>query len=428
MRKITTAGAESSSSSSPVQYPGQSPLWETLETYARGEIQQFVQRMLEEEVDELLGRKKSERRTVASPPGYRNGYGRPRKLALSSGTITVFRPRMKDLDERFASRLLPLFKRRTEEVGALLPELYLHGLSLGDFELALRGLLGDAAPLSASSIARLKQGWQTQYDAWQRRDLSDLELVYLWADGVYVKAGLERDKAALLVMVGALSNGEKVILSVESGYRESSESWGALLRDMKARGLRAPKLTIADGHLGIWSALGSVYPTSAEQRCWNHKLRNVLDVVSKQRQGEVKLKLQEMASAHTRKNCEALKHAFTKAYARAFPKAVERLEREWDRMVTYYAFPKEHWKHIRTTNVIESPFAAVRLRTGAAKRFKKVENATALIWKTLLVVEQHFRKLNAPHLLNEVYTGTEYTDGIHLLAGAVKAAREELAA
>lgn len=424
MRKITTAGAESS----PVQSTAQSPLWETLETYARGEIQQFVQRMLEEEVDDLLGRKKSERRTEASAPGYRNGYAKPRKLALSSGTITVSRPRMKDLEERFASRLLPLFKRRTEEVGALLPELYLHGLSLGDFELALRGLLGDAAPLSASSIARLKTDWQHQYDVWKRRDLSDLELVYLWADGIYVKAGLEQDKAALLVRIGALSNGEKVILAVESGYRESSESWGALLRDLKARGLRAPKLTIADGHLGIWAALGSVYPTSAEQRCWNHKLRNVLDVVSKKRQPEVKADLQRITAAETEKEAERLKCEFRKAYERAYPKAVERLERDWDRMMTCYAFPKEHWKHIRTTNIIESPFAAVRLRTGAAKRFKKVENATALIWKTLLVVEQHFRKLNAPHLLQTVYTGIEYKDGIRVPVHAVKAAREQLAA
>lgn len=434
MRKIITAGAESrpedsmDSEDSSVRSSVQSPLWETLETYARGEIQQFVQRLLKEEVDDLLGRKKSERRSEESTPGYRNGYAKERKLALSSGTITVKRPRVKDLEEKFASRLLPLFKRRTEEVGAMLPELYLHGLSLGDFELALRGLLGDGAPLSASSIARLKAEWQHQYDAWKRRDLSDLELVYLWADGIYVKAGLEKDKAALLVMMGALSNGAKVILTVENGYRESSESWSAVLRDLKARGLRAPKLTIADGHLGIWAALGDVYPGSKEQRCWNHKLRNVLDVVSKRRQPEVKIKLQEIASAETRKDCEVLKREFIKAYAQAFPKAVERLERDWDRMVTYYAFPKEHWKHIRTTNVIESPFAAVRLRTGAAKRFKKVENATALIWKTLLVVEQNFRKLNAPHLLSTVYNGIEYNDGIRVSARAVKATREQLAA
>ena len=420
MRKIATAAAESSRD---VSLPG-SPVWETLETYARGEIQQFVQRLLEEEVDELLGRKKSERRAEESSPGYRNGRGRPRKFAMSSGTITVERPRVSDMEERFASRLLPLFKRRTEEVGALLPELYLHGLSLGDFDLALRGLLGDAAPLSPSSILRLKQDWQEQYNTWKRRDLSDLDIVYLWADGIYVKAGLEKEKAALLVLIGATSNGEKVILAVESGQRESTESWSAVLRDLKARGLRSPKLTIADGHLGIWSALKNVYPASEEQRCWNHKLRNVLDVVAKKHQPEVKTRLQKIASAETQKECERLKREFRKSYERVHLKAVERLERDWERMVTYYNFPSEHWIHIRTTNVVESPFAAVRLRTGAAKRFKKVENATALIWKMLLVVQQNFRKLNAPHLLAEVYAGIEYHDGIR----AVKPAREKLAA
>lgn len=214
-----------------------------------------------------------------------------------------------------------------------------------------------SSSLSASWIARLKNEWQHQYDTWKRRDLSNLELVYLWADGIYVKAGLEKDKAALLVIMCALSSGDKVILTVEDGYRESSESWSALLRDLKAR---------------------------------------------------------------------ALKRELARAYGEAFPKAVERMERDWGRMVTYYAFPREHWKHIRTTNVIESPFAAVRLRTGAAKRFNKVENATALIWKTLLVVEQNFRKLNAPHLLSAVYNDTKYKGGIRVRA--LKAAREQLAA
>lgn len=416
MKKITTAAAESS--------PPEIRTWETLETFARGGIQELLQRVLEEEVDELLGRKKSERRTGESAPGYRNGHGRPRQLGLLSGTITVKRPRVSDMEERFVSRLLPLFKRRTEEVGALLPELYLHGLSLGDFDLALRGLLGDAAPLSPSSVMRLKEEWQGQYNTWKRRDLSDLDIVYLWADGIYVKAGLEKEKAALLVLIGATSNGEKVILAVESGHRESSESWSAVLRDLKARGLRSPKLTIADGHLGIWSALKNVYPTSEEQRCWNHKLRNVLDVVAKKHQPEVKLRLQKIASAETQKECGQLRWEFRKSYERVHPKAVERLERDWERMVTYYSFPSEHWTHIRTTNVVESPFAAVRLRTGAAKRFKKVENATALIWKMLLVVQQNFRKLNAPHLLAEVYAGIAYHDGIRV----VKPAREKLAA
>jgi putative transposase len=426
MTKIAKPGTIATAGAAPGASDGvpDAPMWETLERYARGEIQQFVQRLLEEEVDELLGRQKSERRTAVSAVGYRNGHAKPRKLALSSGTIIVQRPRVRNLEERVVSRLLPLFKRRTAEVGALLPELYLHGLSLGDFDLALRGLLGEAAPLSPSSILRLKDDWQAQFTTWKRRDLSELELVYLWADGIYVKAGLEKDKAALLVLIGATSTGEKVILAVESGQRESSESWSAVLRELKGQGLRAPKLTIADGHLGIWAALGTVYPSSAEQRCWNHKLRNVLDVVPTTKQAEVKLALQQIASAATRQDCERLQRAFRKAYASVHPKAVDRLERDWERMVTYYDFPEPHWRHIRTTNVVESPFAAVRLRTGAAKRFKKVENATALIWRMLLVVETNFRKLNAPQLLAEVYHGVEYRDGIR----AVKSAREQLAA
>lgn len=393
-----------------------SATWETLEAFARAQVQDFIQQLLEDEVTELLGRPKSARRAaVDAPPGARNGHGKPRRLALMNGTITVQRPRVRDLEERFVSRLLPLFQRRTPEVSALLPELYLHGLALGDFELALRGLLGDAAPLSASSLARLKATWQAQHAAWQQRDLSDVKLVYLWADGVYVKAGLEDSKAALLVLIGADAEGRKQVLAVTSGERESIPSWTAVVRDLKARGLCAPKLAIADGHLGIWGAIAAIYPTSAEQRCWNHKLRNVLDAVPKKRQAEVKAHLQQIASAETMHAATKLRDTFARASRRALPKAVECLERDWDRLVAYYAFPQEHWTHLRTTNVIESPFAAVRLRTSAAKRFKKVDNATTLIWKTLLVVEQHFRKLNAPHLCTAVFDGVVFTDGVRTL-------------
>lgn len=406
MRKIKHPTGESREGTSP---------WAMLDLYAREQIQGFVQRLLDEEVEELLGRAKSERRSASTPAGSRNGHGTPRQLALMTGTITLRRPRVRDVEERFVSRVLPLFKRQSAAVGALLPELYLHGLALGDFELALRGLLGDAAPLSPSSILRVKAEWQGQYDTWRQRELSDLEVVYIWADGIYVKAGLEDTKAALLVVIGALADGRKVILAVESGLRESTESWATVLRDLKARGLRAPQLTIADGHLGIWSALAQVYPTSAEQRCWNHKLRNVLDVVPEKQQPEVKLKLQAIAAADSEATCERLKAAFRRAYAKGLPKAVERLERDWERMIAYYAFPAEHWRHLRTTNVVESPFHAVRLRTSAAKRFKKVENATALIWKLLLVAEQQFRKLNAPHLCKDVYTGTRFRDGVRVV-------------
>src|SRR5438034_5563405 len=213
-----------------------SPTWETLEAFARQSMQQFLQRTLEAEVDELLARGRYERRAaVDAPVGYRNGFGKSRRLSLSNGTITLRRPRVRGVNERFESRLLPAFKRRTEEVGRLLPDLYLHGLAQGDFDLALRGLLGEGAPLSAPSIARLKAGWQAEYDLWKTRSVAELQVVYLWVDGVYVKAGLEKDEAAILVVLAALRDGQKVILAVESGYRESTESWAAILRDLKRR-------------------------------------------------------------------------------------------------------------------------------------------------------------------------------------------------
>ncbi|HKB40132.1 MAG TPA: IS256 family transposase, partial [Gemmataceae bacterium] len=327
------------------------------------------------------------------------------------------------LEGRFESRLLPLFKRRTEEVGRLLPELYLHGLAQGDFDLALRGLLGVAAPLSAPSIARLKAGGQAEYETWKRRRWDELEPVYIWADGIYVKAGLERDKAAMLVLIAALRDGRKVVLAVESGYRESTESWAALLRELTSRGLRAPRLLIADGHLGIWGAVRAVFPTIAEQRCWNHRIVNVLDALPKTLQAEARALLTKIPYAATRAEAERQKRAFpTWTTKKGGAAAGRRLEEDWERLVTFYAFPAEHWKHLRTTNVVESPFAAVRLRTAAAKRFKKVENATAVIWKTLLVAEHSFRRLDAPERLLEVAEGVIYSNGVREKRGNVKAA------
>jgi transposase-like protein len=390
-----------------------SHVWEHLEEFVREHIQRFIQSLLEEEVTELLGRTKSVRRAaVDAPPGSRNGHGKPRRLALMSGTITVRRPRVRGLADRFVSRMLPLFKRRTKQVGALVPQLYLHGLALGDFELALRGLLGDAAPLSATSVQRLKAQWQLEYEAWQQQRLDDLDVVYVWADGLYVRAGLEDSKAALLVMIGALTDGRKVVLAVESGQRESKESWAAVLRDLRTRGLKPWRCTIADGHLGIWAALGEQQPTAAEQRCWNHRIVNVLDAMPKKHQAEAKTLLKAMPYAETQGACERVRAQFSQRYRTLAPKAVERLAHDWERLVTFYQFPREHWQHLRTTNVVESPFAAVRLRTTAGKRYKRVESATALIWKVLQVAEQTFRRLNAPELLPAVSAGTQYVDGV----------------
>ncbi len=399
-------------------------VWDRLEELVREQAQAFVQRILEEEVTEFLGRGKSERRAeVDGTSGYRNGYGKPRRLAMSSGTITLRRPRVRGLEERFESRVLPLFARRTKEIGALLPELYLHGLAEGDFELAFRGLLGEGAPLSKASIRRLRQGWNDEFEAWSRRPLGNREVVYLWADGVYVKAGLEKDKAALLVVMGALSDGTKEVLAVVPGYRESTESWGAVFRDLKARGIQAPNLILADGLAGIWAAAREAWPESKEQRCWNHKMRNVLDRLPKREQVTGRDLLRKIVYAPSRDEAMAARRAFEKRFEPWYPKAVEILADDWDRMVTFFDFPEPHWKHLRTTNVVESPFASVRLRTTAAKRFKRVDSATTLIWKLLTVAEKRFRKLNAPHLLRQVADGHIFTDGkpVHTPHGRVAA-------
>lgn len=216
----------------------------------------------------FLGWPKSARRAMVDAlGGMRNGYGRPQRLILTAGAITMRRPRARGLADRFVSRVLLLCKRRTREVGELLPTLYLHRLALGDFDLALRGLPGDVAPLSPTSLTRLKAQWQLEYEGWKRRRLDDLEVVHLWADGLYVKVGLEDSKAARLVLIGALTNGRKIVRAVESGQRESKESWAALLRDLGARGLKPWRCTIADGYLGIWAALAEQQPTTAEQHC-----------------------------------------------------------------------------------------------------------------------------------------------------------------
>lgn len=402
MRKDTTEGIRESR-----------PSFESLEEAAREKVRGWLQDLLEQEITEFLGRGRSARRAaVDGSAGYRNGYGKPRKLTLSNGTIQLWRPRVRGIEGRFESRLLPLFVRRTPEVSDLLPELYLHGLSSGDFDLALRGLLGEGAPISASTVMRVKEKWQAEREQWASRRLDDLEVVYLWVDGVYVKAGLEKEKAVLLVAIAGLSDGSKTVLAVIPGHRESTESWSALLRDLKARGMSSPKLVIGDGHLGIWGALRNVYPEADWQRCWNHRIVNILDKVPIKRQPEARAMLRKIPYAETLEKAGSLKGQFQRwCREKGLLEAGRLLDRDWQDMVTFYNFPKEHWQHIRTTNVIESPFAALRLRTDAAKRFKKVENATAVIWKMLLVAQRKFRRLNSPGLVKEVYLGVKFVNG-----------------
>ncbi|WHZ22378.1 MAG: Mobile element protein [Nitrospira sp.] len=252
------------------------------------------------------------------------------------------------------------------------------------------------------------------------RDVSALEVVYWWADGLYVKAGIEDRKAALLTIVGALASGKKIVLACESGERESKESWLKVLRSLRERGLKFPQLTVADGHLGIWAALGELHPTGKEQRCWNHKITNVLDAVPKKEQQKAAELLKAMPYAETQAECEQLRDKFVRTYNKTDQKAVETLVRDWDRMVTFYSFPKEHWIHLRTTNIVESPFAAVRLRTDASRRYKRVESAKAIIWKMLTVAEKTWRRLNATELLPLVASGGKFTDGVRKQSGQVR--------
>jgi len=388
--------------------------YECMEAYAREKIREWVQDLLEQEVTELLGRDKSERKAIeVEQPGYRNGYGRPRRFTLSMGTIGVRRPRVRNVEERFRSRVLPLFKRQSREVRELLPELYLHGLASGDFELALRGLLGEGAPLSASSILRLKEKWEVDYEQWKTESIEEEEVAYLWADGIHVKAGIGKEKAALLVVIGAMRDGSKRFLGLEVGYRESKESWTGVLRQLKRRGLKTARLFVGDGHLGLWAAVGEIFPEAGEQVCWNHKMVNVLDAVSKKEHAKAKRYLSAMMYADSQDQALRERKRFEETF-RHNPKAVRSVVENWDRLTRYYDFPREHWKHLRTSNVVESPFSRVRLRTAASRRFKSQVNATCLIWKTLMIAEISFRKLNAPHLVEKVAEGKTYRDGIEI--------------
>ena len=404
--------------------PASRPEWEHLEEWLRGQMQGLIQDLLDQEVTEFLGRARSVRRSESdNDVGYRNGYAPPRRLTLSSGTIRIRRPRIRDTEERFESRLLPLFVHRTREVADLIPELYLHGLSEGDFDLALTGLLGEDAPISASTVARLKDKWNAELAEWRARLLDDLEVVYMWVDGVYVKAGLEREKAAILVVMAALSDGSKVVVSAVPGYRESTRSWSEVLRDLRDRGLNCSRLVVGDGHLGIWGALRNVWPEAGEQRCWNHKILNVFDKLPKRQHDQARLMLRNIPYAETRAEAVRLRKVFTRWCGdHSYDAASEAIERDWERMVTFYDYPREHWRHLRTTNPVESPFAALRLRTDAARRYKREDRAIAVIWKMLMVAEKRFRRLQAPELMADVYLGVKYVDGIAAEATAEKVA------
>jgi transposase-like protein len=366
--------------------------------------------VLEAEVTEFLGRVRHER--TAEFRGYRNGYGKQRQVTVGSGTVPVRAPRVRDTEEPFGSHVLSAYQRRSRAVKELIPELYVQGLATGDFEPALRGLLGEGASLSPSTVVRLKAQWESEYETWRTRSLAEHRYVYLWCDGVYPKAGLQGDKTAFLVVLGANENGVKEPLAIVEGYRESTESWAGVLRDLKARGLTDPKLFIGDGALGLWGAIDTVYPEAAHQRCWVHKMRNVLTHFPKRLHTEVKLWLQRMYHAATKEEHLELMRQFADTYGREYPRAVECLLKDQDALLTYYNYPQEHWVSLKTTNPIESIFATVKLRTNAARRIKSPRSALYLLFQLILRAQKKWRRLNAPHLVKKVLDGVKFEDGI----------------
>ena len=383
-----------------------------LDTIAREGARRMLVSALDAEVTEFLGRPRYERAETGL--GYRNGYGKGRQVTLGSGTVRVRAPRVRDSEEPFASQVLPAWQRRSRAVKELIPELYVQGLATGDFEPALRGLLGESAGLSPSTVVRLKAQWEAEYETWRTRSLHDHQYVYLWCDGVYPKAGLQGDKTAFLVILGVNEQGEKEPLAILEGYRESTESWAEVLRDLKTRGLTDPKLFCGDGGLGLWGAINQVYPKADQQRCWVHKMRNVLVHFPKRLHGEVKRRLRQMYEVKTKAASLALMAEFAQIYGREYPRAVECLRKDQPSLLTYFSYPQEHWLSLKTTNPIESIFATVKLRTNAARRIKSPRSALYLLFQLILRAQKRWRCINAPHLVTKVLDGVTFKDGIEV--------------
>ncbi len=348
----------------------------------------------------------------------RNGYLPERAIQTGVGPVRVRQPRVRDRGDgaiRFTSAILPRYLRRTKSLEDLLPWLYLKGISSGDFSEALAALLGTQAPgLSASTISRLKDVWQDKMECWQRRDLTAKRYVYFWVDGIYFGARMEEEKQCILVIIGATDKGQKELIAITDGYRESAQSWREVLLDLKRRGLKkAPTLAIGDGALGFWKALREVYGSAREQRCWAHKTGNVLNKLPKGLQKKAKQHLHDIWMAETRKDAEAAFDFFLAAYGPKYDKAVACLAKDRDVLLTFYDFPAEHWKHIRTTNPIESTFATVRLRTYRTKGCLSRKTAMAMVFKLCQCAQRKWRKLDGSNQLAEIIRGVKFVDGEH---------------
>jgi putative transposase len=408
----------SESSNRVVGLPG-SPAADVLTSVLRSGAQRLLAEAIEAEVSGWI----EDRQHLTNAAGHRqvvrNGHSPRRTILTGLGPVEIAQPRVLDRRpadeaEPFSSKILPPYLRRTKSVDELIPWLYLKGVSSGDFSEALAALVGpQAAGLSASTVVRLKGVWEDEFKQWSQRSLVGKQYVYLWVDGVHFNIRLEEDRQCILVLMGATAEGRKELIAVADGYRESEQSWKALLLDVKARGLTIdPKLAVGDGALGFWKALPQVFPTTREQRCWVHKTANVLDKLPKRLQPRAKDALHQIWLAETRGNAEQAFDQFLATYEAKYPKAVECLRKDRGELLAFYDFPAEHWLHLRTTNPIESTFATVRLRHRRTKGNGTRLACLTMVFKLMQSAAKRWRLLNGATLLPEVIQGITFVDGI----------------
>jgi putative transposase len=402
-----------------VDAEGVTPNGALIDEIVREGARRMLAAALEAEVNAYLAQLADQRDESGRRLVVRNGYRAERTVATAAGPIEVKAPRVYDkrIDpdtgerSRFASAILPAWARKTPKISEVLPLLYLHGLSTGDFVPALEQFLGSAAGLSSATVSRLTAQWQADHDAFTRRDLSGYDYVYVWADGVHLKVRLEEAKACVLVLLGVRADGRKELMALDSGYRESGESWANLLRDAARRGMRAPVLAVGDGALGFWKALREVFPQTREQRCWVHKTANILDALPKSAQPAAKTSLAEIWGAEDIDHARAALASFAKQYGAKFPKAVAKLTDDEKDLLAFYDYPAEHWIHLRTTNPIESTFATVRLRTKVTRGAGSRAAALAMTFKLIESAQDRWRAVNAPHLVALVRAGARFERG-----------------
>lgn len=395
-------------------------LGSSLDELAREGARRMLATALEAEVAAYIEEHQQEQDERGHRLVVRNGKAQARTVLLGAGTVTVEAPRVNDrrLDEagqrqRFTSQLLPPYMRRSPKVAEVLPILYLRGLSTGDFREALAALVGEQAPgLSPTTITRLTAAWEAEYQAFCETSLAERDYVYLWADGIHFRVRLETDRLCALVLIGVRPDGTKELLAIDDGYRESTESWASLLRGLKRRGMKAPVVAVGDGALGFWAAVNEVWPETREQRCWVHRLANVLDKLPQRLQLKAKEALHKIMYAEGRQQAEAGIDDFAKDYEAKYPKAVASLRQDQDQLLTFFDMPTEHWQHLRTTNVIESTFATVRLRQRVTKGAGSRIKALVMAYKLLDMAQKRWRRLNAPHLLPLVRAGVSFVDGV----------------